>query len=125
MAKSIRINAGDIQITAKLRGNTTAKAIWNALPIKARANTWGDEIYFPILVERPEEDALELVSMGDIAYWPPGKAFCIFFGSTPISGEGEIRPAGPVNVVGAIEGDPSQLRRVGADSQVTLERLEE
>jgi len=100
----------------------TANAIWEALPLEAKANTWGDEIYFSIPVEEKEENPKEVVDMGDIGYWPPGKAFCIFFGPTPASRGNEIRPASPVNVFGHITDDPKVFKKVGASEIVRVER---
>ncbi|MBC7257094.1 MAG: hypothetical protein H5T66_13430, partial [Chloroflexi bacterium] len=70
--RKIRITAGEVSATAILNESRTAEAIWEALPITARANTWGDEIYFGIPVYLQEENAQEVVSMGDLGYWPPG-----------------------------------------------------
>jgi hypothetical protein len=92
--KKIIIKAGEIEARAELNQSATAMAIWQALPIEGAANTWGEEVYFRIPVSQDlEADARELVELGDLAYWPQGEAFCIFFGATPISGPGEIRPA--------------------------------
>jgi len=118
----IKITAGDIVAFAELNDTATAKAIWNALPIEARASTWGDEIYFSIPVYLEEENAQEVVEKGDLGYWPPGNAFCIFFGRTPASRGDEIRPASPVNVVGRMEGDPTIFERVRSGEKVVLER---
>jgi len=85
MGKKIRIKAGSILVTAELNETRTAEAVWQALPIKGNANRWGEEIYFSIPVSLEEEDAKEVVSAGDLGYWPPGNALCIFFGPTPIS----------------------------------------
>jgi len=123
--RKIRITAGDVSATAVLNDSATAEAIWQALPIEARGNTWGDEIYFAIPVHLDEEDAQEVVDMGDLGYWPPGHAFCIFFGRTPMSRGNEIRPASPVNVFGKIEGDAKAFTRVSSGTQVRLERVEE
>jgi len=112
-------------VTAQLKDTTTAQAMWDDLPITGSARTWGDEIHFPIPVTMQEEDPPEMVSMRDIAYWPPGKAFCIFFGLTPASQGDEIRPASPVNVLGSIEGDSAVLRKVLAGAEVTLQRARE
>ena len=122
MDRRIRIKAGGIEVTAELNSTKTAKAIWEALPIKGRANRWGDEIYFSIPVSLEPEDAQELVSIGDLGYWSPGTAFCIFFGSTPISQGQEIRPASPVNVFGKIMGDAKVLRQVASGTEITVER---
>ena len=121
MGRKLRVRAGDVSATAVLNDTPTATAIWDALPIEARASTWGDEIYFSIPVDRSEENAQATVALGDLGYWPPGKAFCIFFGPTPMSRGDEIRPASPVNVVGQLQGDPGVFRRVSSGSRVILE----
>ena len=121
MGKKIKIKAGNIEVTAELNETKTARAIWEALPIKGRANTWGDEIYFSIPVSLEEEDAQELVGMGDLGYWPPGTAFCLFFGPTPMSKGQEIRPASPVNILGRIIGDPAALKQVASGTEITVE----
>jgi hypothetical protein len=122
MARTIRITAGQVSATAQLNDSTTASAIWDALPIEAKAETWGDEIYFGIAVRAEPDGAKEVVALGDLAYWPPGHAFCIFFGPTPASRGNEIRPASPVNVVGRVSGDPTVFKKVRAGTRVTLER---
>ena len=100
----------------------TVEAVWKALPFETRANTWGDEIYFSIPVSLDEEDARETVELGDIGYWPPGQGFCIFFGPTPISRGGEIRPADPVNVFGKVKGDPKVFKKVRSGDRIRIER---
>jgi hypothetical protein len=122
----MRIAAGGVSATAALNDSATASDIWEALPISARASTWGDEIYFGIPVSRDVEDGRETVDLGDLAYWPPGNALCIFFGPTPASrSAGEIRPASAVNVVGRVDGDATVFRAVRSGQPVTLERLED
>jgi hypothetical protein len=123
--RTIRITAGDVTVTAELDGSKTADAIWQALPITARANTWGDEIYFGIDIHLEPEDPREVVDLGDLGYWPPGHAFCLFFGRTPMSLGNEIRPASPVNVFGRIEGDPTVLRQVPSGAPVTIEAVDD
>ena len=73
-------------------------------------------------MEAPEDDAREVVEMGDVGYWPPGQALCLFFGPTPMSRGEEIRPASPVNVIGKIDGDPTVLRSVISGAGVTVEQ---
>lgn len=121
--RKIRITAGEVSATAILNESRTAEAIWEALPITARANTWGDEIYFGIPVYLQEENAQEVVSMGDLGYWPPGHALCIFFGRTPMSRGNEIRPASPVNVWGKVEGDATIFKKVTDGTRITVERI--
>lgn len=121
----IRITSGDITAFAELNDSPTARAIWDGLPIKARANTWGDEIYFAIPVKRGEEPgAREVVEMGDLGYWSPGNAFCIFFGRTPASQGDEIRAASAVNVIGKVEGDARVFKKVHDGTAITVSRAE-
>jgi hypothetical protein len=118
----IRITAGSVAASARLNDSQTARAIWDALPIEARGETWGEEIYFGIGLTAAAEAPREVVDVGDLAYWPPGRAFCIFFGPTPVSRGNECRPASPVNVVGKIVGDARVFRKVAAGTRVTIER---
>ena len=83
---TLRITAGPVTVTAELNDSPTARLLWEALPIDGKANRWGDEIYFSIPVDADEEpDARAAVEVGEIAFWPPGNAFCIFWGPTPAS----------------------------------------
>ncbi len=111
---------GHVRLEATLQQNRTATSIYRALPIETVASTWGDEIYFAIPVELGPENPRETVENGDLGYWPPGNAFCIFFGPTPASRKGEIRPASPVNVFGRIGGDTTVLRQVPARASVRI-----
>ncbi len=124
MTRRIRIRCGDVAATAKLNGSGTAQAIWDALPIEGSANVWGDEIYFRIPVSLAEDDAQEVVELGDLGYWPPGDAFCIFFGPTPMSRGSEIRPASPVNVFGRLEGDPLAFKGITSGTAVVIEQID-
>jgi hypothetical protein len=124
VTKTLRIVAGSVSARATLDDSRTARAVWAALPIEAAAQTWGDEIYFPVPVNLPEDEAQAVVALGDLGYWPPGRAFCIFFGPTPASRGDECRPASPVNVVGRIDGDPTVFKAVPAGTRVRLERAE-
>lgn len=122
-ARKIRIRAGTVTAEATLNGTPTADKIWTALPLNARASTWGDEIYFSIPVQAAlERDAKTVVQMGDLGYWPPGTAFCIFFGPTPASTGDEIRAASAVNVIGRVLGDPTVFKQVRAGMSITLEQ---
>jgi hypothetical protein len=121
-ARTVRITAAGVTMPASLNASRTADAVWAALPITATAQTWGDEIYFGIDVKLAEDDAREVVEVGDLGYWPPGQAFCIFFGPTPASRGDEIRPASAVNVLGRIDGDATAFKRVRSGARVTIER---
>ncbi len=122
--RKIKIAAGSVTATAELDDSKTATAIWEALPIQARGNTWGDEIYFSIPVHLGEDQAQAVVAMGDLGYWPPGNAFCIFFGPTPASHGQEIRPASPVNVFGKVIGDVKTFKAVRSGETVLVDKAE-
>ncbi|MDW7730765.1 MAG: cyclophilin-like family protein [Bacillota bacterium] len=79
-------------------------------------------MYFPIPVEIKAENAATLVEEGDLAYWPEGRCFCIFFGLTPASKGSEIRPASPVNLLGRLKGDPKLWKIVEPGSTIKLEK---
>ena len=101
-----------------------ARALAAALPITARAQLWGEEIYFPVpqVVADLDDTAAVVVQVGDLGYWPSGSAFCIFFGLTPGSVLGEIRPASAVNLVGRLYGDPCCLKLVPEGAQVRIDK---
>jgi hypothetical protein len=122
MSRTIRITAGPASVEATLNDSSTATKIWDALPITGKAQIWGDEIYFDVGLPIASESPRAVVEMGDLGYWPPGSAFCIFFGPTPASEGTEIRPASPVNVFGRIVGDPTVFKRARAGTLVRVER---
>jgi hypothetical protein len=127
MAKMIKILSEEVGVVEaeilEVKNPKTAKAIWDALPFETRANTWGEEIYFSIPVRLGAENAQRTVELGDLGYWPPGQGFCIFFGPTPISHGGEIRPANPVNVFGKVKGDPKILKKVRDGDKIRIEKV--
>lgn len=118
----IKITSGNIHAIAELKNTRTAKAIYNALPIEGAANKWGDEIYFVIpVILNTEPDAKEVVDAGDVAYWPEGSCFCIFWGRTPASKGNEIRAASKVNVFGRIK-NASIFSKVKNGDLIVLEK---
>jgi uncharacterized protein len=118
----IHIRIGNLTVEAELNETPTARQVAAALPIQTTFNTWGDEIYFAIPVQAElEASAQEVVQLGDLGYWPPGKAFCIFFGQTPVSQPGKIMPASAVNVIGKVIGDATRFTTVMRERQVVLE----
>ena len=121
--RTIRITAAHVTCDATLSATQTANAIWDALPIEGHGSRWGEEIYFSIPLTCGPESPREVVEMGDLGYWPPGSAFCIFFGPTPASHGSEIRPASPVNVFGRIDGDATVFKTVPSSSRVKVERV--
>jgi hypothetical protein len=122
MPTDIVITAGDQTLNGFLDDSSTAKALAAALPIEAHAQLWGDEIYFPVpgVVAELDDTAAVVVNVGDLAYWPTGRGFCIFFGLTPTSVPGEIRPASAVNRVGRVTDDPCCLKLVPEGAPVRI-----
>jgi len=108
---------------SEIKNPKTFEAIRNALPIRARVATWGEEIYFPIRVKARRENAQQVVERGDIGYWPPGDSLCIFFGPTPASVGDEIRPASAVNVVGKVLGDPKVFKKVKDEDEIVIDKV--
>jgi hypothetical protein len=122
--KKITITTEGLEVEASLNDSETAQNIWDALPIEGRVNTWGDEIYFSIPVDVGLENSKAVVSEGDLGYWPPGNAFCIFFGFTPASQGDEIRPASPVNIFGKVIGDAKVFKKVRSGAKIIIEKGE-
>jgi hypothetical protein len=121
--KQILIAVEDIELLAELEKSITAEKIFDALPIEATVNTWGEEIYFDIGISAAlEADARADMQVGELGYWPPGNAFCIFFGRTPASTSEQPKAASPVNVIGKLVGDASQCKRIPDAARVRLTR---
>lgn len=119
----IKVTAGTVEAIAELNNSNTSQSIWKALPITGKVNLWGDEIYFSIPVHIELENGKELVSAGDLGFWPAGDAFCIFFGPTPVSEKGEIRPASEVNVFGHVVGETSVFKTVKSGAKIIIEQM--
>lgn len=76
------------------RNPTIAAEFYRSLPVNAKANLWGEEVYFELPLELEDENPSPEAKSGDISYWSPGSAFCIFFGRT--------QPYSPVNHLGKV-----------------------
>jgi len=124
MKNQIIITAGSVSLTATLSQNKTAQAIFQALPIDGSVKRWGDEIYFsiPVIIDEAE-DARQEMQVGELAYWPVGTAFCIFFGRTPVSKDNEPRAYSNVNPFGKIDGDATQFRKVEDNERIKITKV--
>ena len=120
--KILTIRTPAVSLDAQLNESETARKLWNALPIEGVVNRWGEEIYFSVPVIMGEENASDVGEIGDIAYWPPGSAFCIFFGRTPASTGTELRAASAVNNLGKILGDAKEFSKAKSGSKIILEK---
>ena len=122
----IEISSGELTLQAELNESPTAQEIWKKLPLEGRANAWGDEIYFEIpVVMDQESDASAEVEVGELGYWPVGRAFCIFFGPTPVSTDERPRAYSPVNVIGRVQGDATLFKLIRDGDLVRIDRLED
>ncbi len=125
MTRTIRIIASTTILDAQIDDSSTADAIWGALPFEGKANRWGEEIYFRIPVLLPEaENARVEMEVGELAYWPSGRAFCVFFGATPISESDRPRAYSKVNPFGMAVGDPWVLDAVRDGDAIRVEAAE-
>ncbi len=100
----------------------TIKAFLDCLPLTVGINVWGEELYTdetPVVIGA--ENVKSLVDLMDVAYWPTGKAICLFFGPTPIGKKGDIKPYSPVNVIGKIKDeDKGFLKDIRDGTMVTF-----
>lgn len=124
MPTEIVVRVNDLELNGYLNDSPTAQALADALPITGEAQLWGEEIYFPVprVVAKLDDTARVTVDVGDIGYWPTGRALCFFFGLTPASVPGEIRPASAVNWVGRLIDDPCCLKLVPEGAKVRIEK---
>jgi hypothetical protein len=120
----IRFDFGALSFEAELLDTPTAKAVLAALPVTASVLTWGEEVYFDVPVTMAREpQARDVVTPGEIAYWPDGPAIAIGFGRTPISRSGETRLASPCNVFARVLGDVKVLKPVKAGTRVQVTKV--
>jgi len=123
MMKKIIIKSGKVSMEAELNDSKTSELIYSSLPMECDANTWGEEIYFPIPVKAKLENGVSAVKEGDLGYWPPQNCFCMFFGKTPVSTDDEIRPASAVSPLGKMLGNPKEWKKVHAGDKITIEKV--
>jgi hypothetical protein len=126
MPRKVKITVGEVELEAELFETECAQAVAGRLPISCGFSTWGDEIYFVVpLARNRDETATCEVEIGTIAYWPVGRAVCIFFGPTPMSCNRKPVPADRVNIIGRVLGDAEKLRRVKGAGHLEMQVVEE
>lgn len=126
MAKKIRIiteSAGEFIVELLEKNPRTVDAVWKALPFTAKARLWGEEVYFESPIRTELEDSQVDVKVGDVAYWPPERCICLFFGRTPASKDEEPRAYSPVNVFGRLLNEPKRLGLVKRGEKLRLEKV--
>lgn len=120
MKMKVVFKTSKVTLEGILNNSETALKIYEKLPIEARVNTWGDEIYFKIPLSLKPENATLDVEAGDIAYWPEGNCLCIFFGKTPVSVDNKPMPASEVNIIGKASGNLNTLKNIRPADKITV-----
>ena len=117
----IRITWPKGALMAMLKDTPTTRALVAALPIKAKAQTWGEEVYFEIPVKATlEPDARQVVDRGQVCFWVEGSALALPWGRTPVSETDEPRLVTKCNVLGKMEGDARALASVRSGDAITV-----
>jgi len=117
----IRIAWPKGSLSATLDDTPTARALVAALPLTARAQTWGEEVYFEIPVEATlERGAKQIVPAGTVCFWVEGSSLALPWGRTPISEGKEPKLVSPCNVLGRIDGEARDFASVKSGDTMTL-----
>jgi hypothetical protein len=108
-------------VSATLEDTPTARALVEALPANAKAQTWGEEVYFELPVKaKLEASAKQVVPPGSVCFWVEGSSLALPWGRTPVSQGDESRLVTRCNLLGAIDGDPRRLASVRGGDTITL-----
>ena len=122
--KKCKITIDKIIFEVVLFNSPTANKIWNSLPISSNIKTWGKEIYFYTdVLANKEPNAKSIIELGEIAYWPTGKAIAIGFGKTPISQKDEIRLADDCNIWGETKFNLKKLENIAEGQPIKIEKI--
>ena len=120
----LRIAAGKVTLEAELRDTPTTRALAQALPFEASAQTWGEEVYFTTPVSaKLEPDAKQVVDPGTVCFWTEGDALALPYGRTPISADERPKLAARCNVLGTLTGDARRLAAIKAGQRIRVEKL--
>ena len=125
MTKKLRLMVGNDDFEIDLNDTKTALAIWSAAPFEAYTNEWGGEIYFEVPVRSPLENGRKIMRPGDVAYWPEGRAMCLFYGPTPASAGKEPAAISEVSPIGKVNGDPDRLSNIHDRMKLIIRKVSE
>ena len=116
------LKSGTLSLTIDLKDTPTSRAVFAAAPFEARAQTWGDEVYFSTPVSaKPEADAKQVVDPGTVCFWTQGDALALPFGRTPISTDDRPKLANPCNVLGSMK-DFALLKNIKSGDRLKVEK---
>jgi uncharacterized protein len=120
--KRIVLKTPEKDFLIDLNESATADAVYLALPLEAYVNVWGEEIYFEIPVHLKLENGKKVMEVGEVAYWPQGDAFCVFFGPTPVSKGSKPEAYSLVSPIGLVVADAESLKELGDRILIRLEK---
>ncbi len=104
------------------RDTETARLISKSVPINSKIQMWGEEIFFNTNIQVAlEDDAKEVMQLGELAFWTEGSAIAIGYGKTPVSIDQEIRLIGPCNVWGNSNFKKSDFDNVKPGDDISLD----
>ncbi len=113
---------GNRHLEVELNDGPAAARLAQSLPVTLALSRWGDEYYGSLPAALPaKQPRRDVYAEGEVALWPEGNAFCIFFGPTPVSHASEPRMASPGIPLGRITSDFSWLKGQGARLMASLE----
>jgi hypothetical protein len=87
---------------------------------EAKAERWGDEVYFELPVKLELKGERTLMEVGEVAYWPDGNCLCIFFGPTPMSRDEQPVAYSKVKPLGRVIEGLSRLKDVSNEELVRV-----
>jgi hypothetical protein len=93
----------------------TVDTISRILPIEGRAALWKNEVYLEVPIRMGEEKPKNSVQKGALAYWPMGKAFCIF--------HSDAQPYSSVNIIGQITENLEIFSKIKSGTKIRVERI--
>ena len=105
-----------------LRNTETARLISKSIPINSKIQIWGEEIFFNTNIKITlEDDARDVMQLGELAFWTEGSAIAIGYGKTPVSLDKEIRLIGPCNVWGKGNFKKSDFDNIKPGDEISLD----
>jgi len=92
----------------------TVDALVRKLPIEGRAALHPNEVFFEVPLTLGEEKSKNVAEQGTLAYWPMGRAFCIFYERT--------RPYSSINSIGSMMENLEIFSKIKSGTKITVKR---
>lgn len=118
----IMLELEDICLEGEIFDSPAGQAVLEHCPLQLEMQRWGEEYYgrLPQDLGLLEGEKTEILDIGDLAFWEPANALCIFFGPTPASEGQEPRAASEVHRIGQVQGDWQAVRGLSHNIQAVL-----